>query len=423
MRALIIAAAAFGLAGALAFPAAAQVTFDSSFESGNAENFTQVNANTWSFLIEPDTNSTDRQWFYFAVNGAEGQSLNFHLLETGAHNVTSHWNTARPVYSSDGGETWQHTVGPVSFSGGTYRFTHIMGSDSERLAFHFPYTWSMLQPKLAEWAEHPSAETSILGESIQGRPIHFFQVTSGEVGEPGEKLGIWVIARQHSAEVTGSYTVEAFMDYLLSDEEDARALRHNAVINVIPMINPDGVFAGNYRDNFAGVNLNRVWDGSANLTTSPEVVAAETKISEWVNAGHNYDLFLDIHSTSGTNPHFAFHAAASIQPSNYPTPETYHADSRAYLAFVNDYAPNFNPTAGTTTSNAQALAYHRQRIQYGVLAFTPEGAYNRQNFGPNSSDWMTPEVHRQVGVGFARAIVNYFDLEPPLANVDGWILY
>ncbi len=407
-------------AGLMPAIASAQVTFDSSFESGNGHNFTQVNATTYSFNLEPDTNSSDNQWFYFEVNGAEGETLTFRLLDTGSTNVTGHWNTARPIVSSDGGDTWDHVDGPMSHSGGVFSFTHTLATDSERFAFHHPYTWTMLQPKLTEWQASPYADHAIIGESIQGRPIHFFQISDGDIGDPGEKLGIWFIARLHSAEVTASYTMEAFMDFILSEDEEARALRANAVINVVPMVNPDGVYLGNYRNNEAGVNLNRVWDGSANLTTSPEVVAVETMIEDWVDDGFSYDFFADLHSTSGANPHFAFHANSSQQPPLYHDPASYHDDSRAYLAMVNDHAPHFNPTHGASASTSQQLAYHRQRIHYGVLAFTPEGAYNRQNFGPTPSAWMTPQQHLDVGVAMAKALVDYFELEAPETAVDAW---
>ncbi len=404
--------------------ATSQVTFDSSIESGNGRNFTQVNANTYSFRLEPDTNAVDRHWFYFVVNGAEGQTLTLRLLETNTTNVPSHWNTARPIASPDGGETWDHVTGSVSHSNNVFSFTHTFESDSERIAFHHPYTWTMLQPKLDEWADSPYAARTILGESVEGRPIWFFQVTGEDgIGDPGEKLGIWIIARQHSAETTSSYSTEALMDYILSEEEGARALRANTVINVVPMVNPDGVIAGNYRQNRTGRNLNRKWDGSANAATSPEVLVIKEAIDEWVSDGYSYDMFLDIHSTSGANPHFAFHAAAGVQPSLYHDPPNYHAHTRQWLSLVNDHAPHFHPTRGASTSTNQQLAYHNQRIQYGVLAFTPEGAYNRQNYGPTPNAWMTPQQHYEVGVAMAKAIVDYYELEAPPTRFDAWELF
>jgi len=405
-------AALAACAGALAVPTHGQVMWDSSFESGNGTGFATVSWPTVRFDLESDTNSTDNQWFYFRVANANGITLTHELHNTGATNVPSHWNTAWPVFSTDGGETWSHVTGPTSHSGGIFSFTHTFTNNDTLIAFHYPYTWTMAQAKIAEWELHPHATKETIGESIQERPIEYFRITDDSIPD-SEKLGFWAIARLHSAETTASFTIEGFMDFLLSEDPEAVALRQRAVIHVVPMANPDGVVVGNYRNNVAGVNLNRVWDGSANATDSPEVVAIQAKIDEWVNGGGDYSIFLDFHSTSGANPHFAFHAAPSIQPSLYPTPSTYHDDSRAFLAHVNSFEPAFNPTQGSSTSNSAQLAYHSQRINYGVLAMTPEGAYNRQNFGPDSGEFMTMDLHRSVGEAFARALVAYFDLNEP----------
>jgi murein tripeptide amidase MpaA len=54
---------------------------------------------------------------------------------------------------------------------------------------------------------------------------------------------------------------EGFIDFLLSKDKESEYLRKNYEIKVIPMVNPDGVAAGNYRTNLYGHDLNRRWDG------------------------------------------------------------------------------------------------------------------------------------------------------------------
>jgi len=48
-------------------------------------------------------------------------------------------------------------------------------------------------------------------------------------------------------------------------------LRKNYVFKIIPMTNPDGVIAGNYRCSLSGIDLNRKWD-NPNEDTEPEIV-------------------------------------------------------------------------------------------------------------------------------------------------------
>lgn len=73
---------------------------------------------------------------------------------------------------------------------------------------------------------------------------------------------IVVIARQHPGETPGSFICEGLIDFLLSKEKDSEYLRKHYEVKVIPMMNPDGVCAGNYRTNLLGFDLNRRWEGS-----------------------------------------------------------------------------------------------------------------------------------------------------------------
>lgn len=399
----------------------AQISFDSSLESGNGTNFQQMAPNSYTFAMEDDTNSTDKQWFFFEVSGAQGETVTFRLTNSGAANVPSHWSTAVPVASPDGGATWERINGSTSNSP-SFTFSHTMASDAELIAFHYPYTFAMIQEKLAEWDTHPDVTRSTIGQSVQSRPIELLRITEEGYTPAGGKLGFWFVTRQHAAEVTSNYTLEGLLDFVLSDDPIALGLRRYAVFNIVPMANPDGVVAGNYRDNFQGINLNRVWNGTATLTDSPEIVVIEEAIQDWVDSGNSYVFFADLHSTSGRNPHFAFHAGPSMTPPVlYPTPETYHQDSVAFLQLVNMHAPHFAWINGTTNSADERIAYHDQRVQYGPLAFTFEGAYNDQNYGPNSGAYMTRDTHRLTGEGIARALAEHYGMEP--VTREAWMLY
>jgi len=51
--------------------------------------------------------------------------------------------------------------------------------------------------------------------------------------------------------------MEGFLEFIVSNDKDAKALREAYVFKVIPMLNPDGVIVGNYRCSLAGHDLNR----------------------------------------------------------------------------------------------------------------------------------------------------------------------
>lgn len=47
------------------------------------------------------------------------------------------------------------------------------------------------------------------------------------------------------------------IDFLVSNDAAAKALRDNFVFKIIPCLNPDGVINGNYRCSLTGQDLNR----------------------------------------------------------------------------------------------------------------------------------------------------------------------
>ena len=51
--------------------------------------------------------------------------------------------------------------------------------------------------------------------------------------------------------------MEGVIDFLMSKEPDAVALRDKYVFKIVPMLNPDGVITGNYRCSLGGYDLNR----------------------------------------------------------------------------------------------------------------------------------------------------------------------
>jgi murein tripeptide amidase MpaA len=50
--------------------------------------------------------------------------------------------------------------------------------------------------------------------------------------------------------------MKGVIDFLISDNPEAKTLRDNFVFKIIPMLNPDGVINGNYRCSLAGCDLN-----------------------------------------------------------------------------------------------------------------------------------------------------------------------
>lgn len=58
---------------------------------------------------------------------------------------------------------------------------------------------------------------------------------------------IFVTARVHPGETPASFVSQGLVDWLLGSDPGAVQLRRGATLVVVPMLNPDGVFLGNYR--------------------------------------------------------------------------------------------------------------------------------------------------------------------------------
>jgi len=66
-----------------------------------------------------------------------------------------------------------------------------------------------------------------------------------------------ITGRIHPGESNSSHVLEGFIRELLKDNEVSVKLRNMYVFYIIPMLNPDGVVAGNFRTSYSGKDLNR----------------------------------------------------------------------------------------------------------------------------------------------------------------------
>lgn len=64
-------------------------------------------------------------------------------------------------------------------------------------------------------------------------------------------------ARVHPGESNASFIMQGFLKFITGMSLEAQELRRKIVFKVVPMTNPDGVIAGNYRTGLEGNDLNR----------------------------------------------------------------------------------------------------------------------------------------------------------------------
>jgi murein tripeptide amidase MpaA len=88
-----------------------------------------------------------------------------------------------------------------------------------------------------------------------------------------------ICSRVHPGESNASFIIEGFLEFIVSNDKDAKHLRDLYVFKVIPMLNPDGVIVGNYRCSLTGLDLNRQWQNpSSKLST--EIYAVKEMVKK-----------------------------------------------------------------------------------------------------------------------------------------------
>jgi murein tripeptide amidase MpaA len=63
------------------------------------------------------------------------------------------------------------------------------------------------------------------------------------------KPSIFIIGRQHSGETYSSFIIHGLINFLISKDPIADALREAIEFYIIPAVNPDGIVLSNYRCN------------------------------------------------------------------------------------------------------------------------------------------------------------------------------
>ncbi len=105
-----------------------------------------------------------------------------------------------------------------------------------------------------------------------------------------------ICSRVHPGESNASFIIEGFLEFIVSNDKDAKLLRDIYVFKVIPMLNPDGVIVGNYRCSLTGLDLNRQWHNpSSKLST--EIYAMKEMVKKTLEC-REIALFVDIHGHS-----------------------------------------------------------------------------------------------------------------------------
>ena len=124
-----------------------------------------------------------------------------------------------------------------------------------------------------------------------------------------------VCARVHPGESNASFVMQGFLKFITGMSVEAIELRKKTVFKVVPMTNPDGVIAGNYRTSLSGNDLNRTFI-APNPRLHPTVCAIKKLVRDILAHAKEPEpiaAFIDIHGHSRKKsvfmygPHYPLH--------------------------------------------------------------------------------------------------------------------
>lgn len=233
--------------------------------------------------LHQDLRDTERDWFYwcFDARGAAGLTLRFHFTRSPAIGVHG------PAISLDGGDSWRW-LGAASTADNSFTYAFAPDADAVRFSFGMPY-------QLAHWnrfirglpaTEHLSLHR--LCTTPKGRDVPYALLGKLD-GEPAHRVA--VTCRHHCCEMMPNYTLEGLIRFITeSPADDARWLRENVAMLIVPFVDLDGVEDGDQGKGRRPRDHGRDYEGQSLYGTTG---AIRELLPSW--GGQRLHMALDLH--------------------------------------------------------------------------------------------------------------------------------
>ncbi|XP_035554990.1 cytosolic carboxypeptidase 6 isoform X13 [Canis lupus familiaris] len=293
-------------------PKKGHLIFDACFESGNLGRVDQVSEFEYDLFIRPDTcNPRFRVWFNFTVeNVKESQRVIFNIVNF-SKTKSLYRDGMAPMVKSTSRPKWQR-LPPKNvyyYRCPDHRKNYVMSfafcfdreEDIYQFAYCYPYTYTRFQHYL-DGLQKRNMDYFFreqLGQSVQQRQLDLLTITSPDnLREGAEKKVVFITGRVHPGETPSSFVCQGIIDFLISQHPIAHVLREHLVFKIAPMLNPDGVYLGNYRCSLMGFDLNRHW-----LDPSPWAHPTLHGVKQLIIQMYNdpktsLEFYIDIHAHS-----------------------------------------------------------------------------------------------------------------------------
>ena len=216
------------------------------------------------------------------------------------------WPT-RAAFSLDDAR-WQQTPPgrPEKAAGGKAAamvFRQKIDADRAWLAWGPPYLPRHAEELISRAGRAlPGARRFVLCRTREDREVPALRI-AGPAAEGEGRPSVWIQARQHAWESGSSWVGHGLVEWLISDDSRAAALRKAADVTFVPIMDVDNVVRGAGGKDQSPHDHNRDWSDKPHW---PSVAAAMAEISRLAAAGR-FRLFVDLHNpAAGDHEPFFF---------------------------------------------------------------------------------------------------------------------
>lgn len=206
-------------------------------------------------------------WYRDGLNIAYYQSSRKKKTMGQTNAPNSSLSTVSTTVSATGNLKTDGGYGPLYYAlSFELKFHH--DNDTVFMAHCYPYTYTQLVEDVRKWcsfANKDKIRKTVLCKSLAGNDVDMLIVTNfaSDPQDIAVRKSVILSSRVHPGESNSSWMMNGVIEFLISNEENAKLLRDTFVFKIIPMQNPDGVIVGNYRCSLMGQDMNRQWIGSS----------------------------------------------------------------------------------------------------------------------------------------------------------------
>ena len=352
---------------------------DSDFDGGNIV-VEAIEGACAQLTIRRDTCAQWAQWFHFKVDADPGALVDLQILNAGECSYPEGWECYRACVSEDG-RAWTRTE--TAYVSGKLVIRHRMAGSQVQVAYFAPYGLDEHIDLL--WRSTPFCAADTLAETPGARRVDRLRFGFGP-------FKIWLLGRQHPGEPMASWWMEGAVRRLIEMVGVRSKFFQSASVNVVPMVNPDGVASGNLRANARGRDLNREW-AHPDPREAPEVAGI---LGEMSRIG--VDLVLDVHGDECI-PHVFLDSGQGAPNAGLSKSQT--AGVARFSKLLGARNPAFQTAVGYPRTyageGAASMCARAVAARFGAVGMTLEMPFGQSKEAPDPLHGWSPEASATLG--------------------------